>query len=232
MAKFLSQIMTIARGSVGGITFTANQFQQLIMRAKTSPVNPSSSVQSSIRSAFAQSCSRWGILTDAQRTAWNDYADTLQYTGPLGPYTMPGRQVMVGNLTLMLYGNNYLGTPLTPIWTAPTTPGFTAFSDVKPVEVSSGTGVALTISNATGKDMHALVERSIAFPASRNLYKGPFLSSTAQFVPCPDPTTVLLEFDGLEAGAVYFMRVRGIQTETAHRITPELIFRAVATTVV
>ena len=229
MAKFLSQIMTIARGSVGGVTFTANQFQQLIMRAKTAPVNPSSSVQSSIRSAFAQACSRWAILTDEQRQAWSDYAETLQFTGPLGPYTMPGRQVMVGNLTLVLYGNNYLETPLVPIWTAPTTPGFTAFSDVKPVPVTTGVGVALTITNTTGKDMHALVERSIAFPASRNLFKGPFLSSSAQFVPCPDPTSVLLEFKNLEVGAVYFMRVRGVQTETAHRITPELIFRAVAT---
>lgn len=232
MAKFLSQIMTIARGSVGGVTFTANQFQQLIMRAKTCPVNPSTLPQAWIRTALASASQHWNLLTEAQRTAWNDYAATLLYTGPLGTYTLPGRQVMVGNLSLVLYGNNLLGTPLTPSYLGPTAPGFSAFEAVKTAEVSVGTGVAVSVSNNCGENMHALVERSVAFNPARERFKGPFLSSTAQYVPVPDPTTVLVEFDGLDEGAAYFMRVRGVTTEGPHRITSETILRMIATAVV
>jgi hypothetical protein len=139
---------------------------------------------------------------------------------------------MVGNLAFVLYGNNLKAVPLTPSYLPPTAPGFAAFDLVKVAEVASGTGVAVSLTNSSGSDFHALVERSIAFNPARERYKGPFVSSTAQFVPVPDPTTVLVEFENLEEGAAYFMRVRGVVTEGPHRITSETILRMIATTVV
>lgn len=228
MAKFLSQLVTVARGSVGGLTFTANQFSGLIMRARTSPVNPQTSVQSFIRVAMSSASNQWNLLTDAERAAWEAYADTLVFEGPLGSYSVPGRQVMVGNIAAVLYGNNYLGTPLVPTYTAPTVPGFASWSILKLDAPATGTGIRVVFSNDTGEDMHALIERSIAFGPSRQRFKGPFLSSTAQFVPVPDGVSTYYDYDDLGLGQVYFIRVRGITTEAAHRLTSQQVLRGVA----
>jgi len=232
MAKMLSQIATIIRGSVGGVTFTANQFQQIIMRAKTSPVNPSTTRQGWIRTALGAASQQWNILTDTMREAWNDYADTLQFTGPLGPYTMPGRQIMVGNCCFVLYCNNILATPLVLDYEAPTAPGFAAYEVVKTVSPAAGVGFGVSLSNGSGVDMSALVERSIAFNPARQRYKGPFLSSTAQAVPTPDAQATLVQFSGLSDGAVYFVRIRGAETADKYRLTQETILRVVAETYV
>jgi len=228
MAKMLSQIATIIRGSVGGVTFTANQFQQIIMRAKTSPVNPSTTRQGWIRTALGAASQQWNILTDPMREAWNDYADTLQFTGPLGAYSMPGRQIMVGNCCFILYCNNFLAVPLVLDYEAPTAPGFAAYEVVKTVAPAAGVGFAVSLTNSSGLDMTALVERSIAFNPARQRYKGPFLSSTAVAVPTPDSTSALIEFQGLQEDAVYFVRIRGCETETNYRLTQETILRVVA----
>jgi len=232
MAKFLSQIMTIARGSVGGVTFTANQYAQLVMRAKTSPVNPKTGNQALIRVAMSAASNQWNLLTDEERQAWSDYADTLTFTGPIGEYSVPGRNIMVGNCGLVLYGNNYLAVPLVPGYTAPTAPGFFKFDEVLAANPSPGeTGVGLSITNNTGEDAHVLCQRSIAFNPSRLRYKGPFLSSSCQFVPVPDSTSVLVEWDDLQADSIYFMRIRGVSTEGPYRLTSEQIFRMAAVAV-
>jgi hypothetical protein len=232
MAKVLSSILTIARGSVGGLTFTGNQFAQIIMRAKTCPVNPKTTNQSLVRQAMAGAANHWNTIGDLERQKWNDYAATLTFTGPLGEYAVPGRDIMVGNLGFVLYCNNFLGTPLSPDYTGPSGFGFFKFDSIVTADPSSGnTGVALSITNNTGEDAHVLVSRSHAFGPARLRYKGPFLSSTNQFVPVPDSTSVLVEFTGLTAGDYHFMRIRGVSTETEHRLTAEQIFRMQAVTV-
>jgi len=231
MAKALSALVTVIRGSIGGVTFSSNQFAAIIARAKTSPVNPKTVAQALIRSGLSAGSQEWDNLDDAERQAWEDYAATLTFTGPLGSYTVPGRQVMAGNVAAFLRGNALLAVPEAPIYTAPTIPGFANFSDVKPNSPTATTGIAVNIGNPMNEDAYALVQRSVAFNPSRTRFKGPFLSSTSAFVLCADQTNTIFQYDDLAEGYVYFVRVRGITFTSGHRMTSEYIVRCVAETV-
>jgi hypothetical protein len=114
--RMLSQLATVARGSVGGVTFTANQHHAIVCRARVSPVNPMTQRQSQMRAAFGDAQSLYEALSAADKLAWQDYADTLTFEGPLGNYSVTGRSVCLGNLATALYlddrGFN-VGTPAT-----------------------------------------------------------------------------------------------------------------------
>jgi len=229
MAKFLSQVYTAIRGSVGGVTYTANQWHPLISRARVSPVNPATPNQGAIRSSLAQASGAWKQLTQAARDLWDAYADTCEYTGPLGVYKIPGRQMFVACIALAQYINVRGLYTLTVTPTPPTIPGFYSPGPIIPAAPSSvGTGVALSITNTTGIDGIALVERSIAFNGTRNRYKGPFLSATAQVVAIPSGVSTNIEFLGLEEDYVYFMRLRMLTDAAPFRNSAEYIFRGVA----
>lgn len=59
-----------ARNSVGGHTFSKNQFGAYI-RQKVSPVQPRTARQQIVRQQLTDLSKRWGaVLTDAQRVAW------------------------------------------------------------------------------------------------------------------------------------------------------------------
>ena len=63
-----------ARGTAGGITFSANKagpYAKLWSRGS----NPSTSTQSAQRGVFGEFASGWAALSSAQRADWDDYAD-------------------------------------------------------------------------------------------------------------------------------------------------------------
>jgi hypothetical protein len=229
MARFLSQVYTLIRGSVGGVTYTANQFQSLIAKARVSPVNPATVNQGIIRSALAQASGAWKQLTQSGRDAWDAYADTCEFTGPMGTYKIPGRQMFVAVISLAQYINARELYSLTVTPTAPAIPGFFSpgpFSIVPPSSI--GTGIGLSISNTTGTDGIVLIERSIAFNATRERYKGPFLSDTAQVVAIPSGASTTVEFLDLAEDYVYFTRCRLLTDEAPFRMSASYIFRHIA----
>lgn len=72
------------RGSMGGITYSRNRFGAY-RRARVSPVNPNSARQQAARGRFTFMTSLWSsLLTLAQRTAWNQYADAVPVLNRLG----------------------------------------------------------------------------------------------------------------------------------------------------
>lgn len=71
-------------GSIAGDTHARNRFGNYI-RARTKPVNPNSSRQQKMRAILGQLTTRWAqTLTDAQRTAWNLYGDSVNMLNRLG----------------------------------------------------------------------------------------------------------------------------------------------------
>lgn len=71
-------------GSIAGNTFARNRFGNYI-RARTKPVNPSSSRQTTMRAIMATLVERWNdTLSAAQRTAWELYASSVNWTNALG----------------------------------------------------------------------------------------------------------------------------------------------------
>jgi len=232
MAKFLSQVYTVIRGSVGGITYTANQFQPLIARARVSPVNPNTSYQTMIRSAFAGAAQMWRFVTNLVRQGWDDYAKTCVYEGPLGTYTIPGRQMFIGCIGNALYqmARGNIAGPIAG--TAPVLPGFFDVSQVADAAyVGPGTGIAFTMTSMTAEPWVAYGSRSFAFDPTRYRFKGPFLSWSLDSVTSPGAASIIIEFDFLNPGSIYFSNPRAITAGDPFRMSPPYYLRHTAVTV-
>lgn len=230
--RFLSHVWSVARGSVGGITYTANQWHQLIARVRTVPVNPATPNQGVIRSSMAQVSSAWKGLSDANRQTWDEYAESCKYQGPLGDYSIPGRQMFTGVLAFAQYIKTRGLYALSATPTPPVIPGFFGAGPLIPATPTTvGTGIALSCTNSTGEDAVCLFERSIPFFPSRERYKGPFLSQSAVSILVPDGTSTIVEQMGLEEDKIYFTRIRFIVETPPHRLSAEYIFRHTAVVV-
>lgn len=80
----LGPIVEEASGSESGTTFSRNRYGAYT-RKRTTPVNPSSSRQQTIRNIFAAVAANWSdVLTDAQRAAWNLYGNSVVMQNALG----------------------------------------------------------------------------------------------------------------------------------------------------
>ncbi len=229
--KFLSQVYTIARGSVGGITYTANQFAALIARAKTSPVNPNTPRQTIIRSAFSGANQLWKDATQVVRDGWDDYASTLIFSGPLGSYALPGRQVFIANISLALFLQATEGVPVAVATDPPVIPGFLDLEGVGSVAfVPVGTGVSIS-GTFTGSENAVLSAwRSVAFNLTRTRFKGPFKTLTLDTVSIVAPGSGLIDFSGLTIGLRYFMKIRGITAQAPFRSSAVFYDSAIAVT--
>ena len=231
MARLLSPVASIMRGSVAGLTFTANTFHQIVVRQRTSPVQPGTNPQSRIRSAFTAASVLWKDATPTVRAAWDDYAKTLFYPGPLGPYQVPGRSVFISNLSLCYY--LYLaGLMVTPPSTEPPTiAGFlsTNFYGYVP-PTTPGTGYELNVNNPNDEPVLAICERSWAYELTRQFFKGPFVASTIVAPEVEPSTTETIPFLSLTANRVYFNKCRLLSSTAPFRVSPLFYIRAIAST--
>ena len=79
-----SGIITAASGSIGGVTASHNR-GGMYLRAKTIPTDPNSTFQAVVRSAMTTLANRWAtVLTEAQRAAWETYANQVPIVNALG----------------------------------------------------------------------------------------------------------------------------------------------------
>jgi hypothetical protein len=85
-------------GSQAGTTASRNRFGQYL-RTRAIPVQPRTPKQTLNRAAFTVGSSAWRALTDAQRTAWNDYAAQLTRSDSLGSSYQPtGAELFTGSV--------------------------------------------------------------------------------------------------------------------------------------
>lgn len=223
MAKASSHLMNVIRGSVGGLNYTANQFAQIVMRIKTNPVNPSTDYQNYVRNGFSYSSGLWkNTLTDAQRRAWHQYAQTVEYESPTGNYFLPGRQMFIAIHTLMKYMTIQGEVFTFSDYSAPIITGNLAIV-VEPSAApaaASTTGFDVEVSNPGTEIIKVYAEISIPFLDQRNRYKGPYLPETFQTIELAASASDDLVFAGLVEDMIYFVKVRGITKQTPHRISP------------
>ncbi len=73
MARIVGSTFGELRGKLGGLVFARNAFGAYA-RSYVIPVNPNTERQAQARNAFSQSVGSWHTLTDAQKSAWHDYA--------------------------------------------------------------------------------------------------------------------------------------------------------------
>lgn len=231
MARVKSHLFSIMRGSVGGITYFANQFHQILARHRTSPVDPSTTRQGQVRQSFGSASVLFEALTRPQQSSWQDYASTLSYPNPMGPIQVPGRQVAVGNLGLREYletlGEVFTGT----VDTAPVSTGFLTMSPVSiGPPTAPGTGFSINIGNVNPEDINVVIKRSVVFNNTRNRFKGPFLSSTLQVEKVITSTVGVVDIVVGSNDDVVFVQLRAISEQGPVRTSRPVILRAVVST--
>lgn len=81
--KFLSQLLSEARGSINGATFSRNSSGAYI-RARVKPVNPNTPAQSQARALFATLSAGYKSLTQADRLTWDAARPNFPQVDKLG----------------------------------------------------------------------------------------------------------------------------------------------------
>jgi hypothetical protein len=82
--KYKSNLISVASGSLAGTTFSHNRFGQY-MRNRSTPVNPQSSRQTTVRTLLSDLTQLWGsTLTSTQRANWSNYAANVPVKNSLG----------------------------------------------------------------------------------------------------------------------------------------------------
>lgn len=235
MARFLSTVYSGIRGSVGGLTYLANQYHQLIVRARTAPVQPNTPLQSAIKTAFSGAEAQWLALSEAQRAAWDLYSIQTPYSGPLGNYVVTGRIMATAILSLRNFLNGVYAAALPLTNTAPATSGWLNLTNVHSVPPAGpGTGVGVSFGTPAGlQSVVVYYEISPAFENTRNRYKGPWNTSQSDHTAViPPSTTGVISILNLLVDKVYFVRIRAIFATGPYKISRETIIRCTAVTVV
>lgn len=234
MARFLSTVYSGIRGSVGGLTYLANQYHQLIVRARTAPVQPNTPLQSAIKTAFSGAEAQWLALSIGERANWDLYAIQTPYTGPLGNYYVPGRIMATGILALRNFLNAVYAAALPVTNTAPITAGWWLLSNVHEVPPAGpGTGIGVSFGTPAGLTGTVVYyEISPAFNSTRLRYKGPWNTGQSDHTAViPAGTTGIISILNLVAGNIYFLRIRAISALGPYKISRETIVRCTAVVV-
>lgn len=97
MAKFTpGPAVAAVSGSVGGTTFSRNRYGAY-MRFRAKPVISTTPEAQEAKGVLTTQTQRWQNLTDPQRLAWKQYAETHLVTNSLGvAVTLTGHQSFVG----------------------------------------------------------------------------------------------------------------------------------------
>lgn len=231
MAKALSHTMSTIRGSVAGLTYSANQFAQIYMKARSAPVQPNTLAQTYVRQALNYASIAWQQLTQADRDAWEDYADTVTYLGPQGSYKIPGRQIMIAGFSLAQYLNAIGAAIVGPDPAPPVIPGRFVLGGIEAAAgPNPGTGFGITINNYGDSKGFALIDVSPPQNLTRQRYKGPWDNNKLTHVALPATTSTTKTIDGLVEGMVYFARIRCVTDDGSHRLSSETFLRFVADT--
>jgi hypothetical protein len=161
-------------GSTGGVVYSHNRAGAYI-RARSVPVNPNTTRQSTIRGYLAALSNAWySILTQSQRNEWDQYAANVPVFGKLGQtFYLTGQQTYVKLNTPRLQS----GLPVVTV--APVdyqdAPGFVNFS-----ATASGATQFVTVSWGGWTtwenldDAGMLVSLGIPQIASRKFFNGPW----------------------------------------------------------
>lgn len=172
--KYKSHLLAQASGSVAGATYSHNR-GGLYIRARSIPVNSSTTQQQAVRDKFAILAVRWSsILTSSQRLGWETYADAVQVTDTLGEKRkLTGMNWYIASNTLRLQAS------FAVLDTAPAILTLATLTAPAITSVTASTGVmVLTFTNtdlwATASLGALMVYTSQAQPLATNFFQGPY----------------------------------------------------------
>jgi len=171
---FKGLIATALSGSMDGITASHNK-GGTYFRGRAIPTNPSTSFQVVVRNAMAVLTTRWlDDLTQAQRDAWQTYADNVTLTNRVGDaINVSGLNMYVrSNVTVIQIGETIIDVAPTMFnlgsFTEPSIGAASASSQDFQVTFDNTDAWA----NETGS--HMIVYSSRPQNATINFFKGPY----------------------------------------------------------
>lgn len=230
MARALSHVHSIIRGSVGGLTYTANQFYQIIMKNRTAPVQPNTTPQQLARNAITSAQGTWNGLTSIVRQSWQNYSINLNWPDPLGTHKVPGRQVFIAGRSMQDY---ILAAGLAvPSFVTSAPPSFFGFYLPTTIQIVApvglGTGIGVSVGAEASTDGTFLIELSGPWTDTRQRYKGPWQNQYTTAVVVPKATTVVVDFLGFQVDDVIFVRVKAVADDAPPRVSAQTILRGYA----
>jgi len=232
MARMLGIHASIIRGSIGGNTFLAGPDHQIIVRQRTSPVNPQTTRQTQMRGDFSGAAAKWNALTDIERRAWALYAESVVIPNPVNPIHPTGRQLFVGNVGT----RDYLITRglifASVVDTAPPNPGRLVVEGLQITAPDSPfTGFTLHVTNPNPELIKLYAFVSPPQNPARNRYQGVFDTESLADVDL-GAATGTIDFTIGADDDVYFVRTRMIVQTGEVRTSAEYVLRAVVSTTI
>lgn len=163
-----------ARGSVAGTTFSRNRFGA-IMRARVTPVNPSSARQENARAIVSSLSEQFheSPMTDAKRIAWGVYAASINAVNKLGEsITLTGfNAFMAGNAVKLHHGFSFVDD-------GPVVLGLPNQDPIVSIALSEANGITVTFDDGLDwcDEDNACLSIELGQPQSpsRNYFGGPF----------------------------------------------------------
>lgn len=231
MAKAKSHLMSIIRGSVAGVTYLSGPDHQIVMRQRTTPVNPQTTRQSQMRSEFSGAAARWNALTDAQRRAWELYAQTVTIENPVDNFSPSGRQLFIGNIGTREYLTVRGITFTDYLDTAPLYNGRLVVENLDIIPPAAGkTGFQVQVTNPNPEGIYLYGFVSPVQNPARLTYQGPFQTESLQYVNIASLGSGVLQFDLALDDDVHFVKVRLISEEAGFRTSALFQLRGVVST--
>ena len=211
------------RGSVNGMTYSANQFAPIICRARTYPSHFGSNDQNLAMAAFGTATSKWATLDPVVRDAF------IQAKVQRNKY--------IGNVAWLEYATSkgMLNVPYDSV-TPPLEGEVPIFSAL--MQVYSGLpdtyGVNILVTNQQVRKLFCVVQLSVPFEPTRYAFRGPWDPTLFQSdvidaaTPIPyTPTQEVFTFILPEsyANKVVFARIQGALFETTQGRAPNQYLR-------
>lgn len=223
---FKSAIITIASGSLGGITASHNRGGNYL-RARVIPTDPNTDPQTFIRQIFGDLANVWvNLLTQAQRQAWQTYATNVPLTGPLGD------AITVSGINMYIRSNTpRVQAGLPRVDDGPTVFDLGEFSFGLMAGDATADTTPLTFNNgdawANEDDSALLLYTSRQQNESINFFRGPYQFAATvlgdSITPPTSPAASPYKFGDLVAGNRVFgrlnvTRVDGRLSQTQHLV--------------
>lgn len=199
--KFKSPVFSEASGSIAGIVYSHNK-GGLYIRARSVPTNPNTARQQAVRAAMGGVLAYWtSTLTDAQRQAWDTYAQKVPVLDRLGELRpLSGQQHFLrSNIQRVVAGISIIAAAPTVFDT-----GEPLSAQLPATGFSINAGVydeVLNFAAPASEAGHCLLFLSKPVPSSRSFFKGPYQYAGLSIFAASD-TTVTFAID--TTGASWF----------------------------
>jgi len=219
--KFLSTLLSEARGSINGATFSRNSSGAYI-RSRVKPVNPNTPAQSSARALFATLSAAWKSLTAAERETWNSARPNFPQVDKLGQSIELTAQQLYMKMNRALQAAGLTTIDVAPTPTSVTTPSFTS------VTIDT-TQIAIEYSPATLAAAETLIISASTAMSPGVSFAGRSAFKQIQVVPggSAAPADIFADYNGifgagtLQVGAKVFISMHIVDRNTG--ITSDLI---------